>query len=70
MDIDIFHENQPQVLLHVEHVYINFVMSRLYKRQSILLQGKLTASTVGSIVGMQSEEIQQIALEYAEKVST
>ena len=34
-----------------------------------LLQGKLTASAVGSIVGMQSAEIQQIASEYAEKVS-
>ncbi len=34
-----------------------------------VVQGKLTASAVGSIVGMQSEEIQQIASEYAEKVS-
>ncbi|XP_067649707.1 coiled-coil domain-containing protein 93-like [Haliotis asinina] len=31
------------------------------------LEGKLTAGAVGSIVGMQSEEIQQIASEYAEK---
>ncbi|WAQ93510.1 CCD93-like protein [Mya arenaria] len=31
-------------------------------------EGKLTASTVGSIVGMQSAEIQQIASEYAEKI--
>ncbi|XP_060076830.1 coiled-coil domain-containing protein 93-like [Ylistrum balloti] len=30
-------------------------------------EGKLTASAVGSIVGMQSAEIQQIASEYAEK---
>lgn len=33
------------------------------------LQGKLTASAVGQIVGLQSEEIKQIASEYAEKVS-
>lgn len=32
------------------------------------LQGKLTASAVGQIVGLQSEEIKQIASEYAEKV--
>ncbi|XP_066544692.1 coiled-coil domain-containing protein 93 [Amia ocellicauda] len=30
-------------------------------------EGKLTASTVGQIVGLQSEEIKQIASEYAEK---
>jgi len=33
------------------------------------LQGKLTASTVGQIVGLQSDEIKQIVSEYAEKVS-
>lgn len=33
------------------------------------VQGKLTASAVGQIVGLQSEEIKQIATEYAEKVS-
>uniref|UniRef100_A0AAR2JLS9 Coiled-coil domain-containing protein 93 n=1 Tax=Pygocentrus nattereri TaxID=42514 RepID=A0AAR2JLS9_PYGNA len=32
-------------------------------------EGRLTASTVGQIVGLQSEEIKQIAFEYAEKVS-
>ena len=32
------------------------------------LQGKVTASAVGSIVGMQSEQIQQAASEYAKKV--
>lgn len=32
-------------------------------------QGRLTASTVGQIVGLQSEEIKQMASEYAEKVS-
>ncbi|KAL8586393.1 Coiled-coil domain-containing protein 93 [Nucella lapillus] len=32
-----------------------------------LQEGKLTATAVGSIVGMQSQEIQQIASEYAEK---
>ncbi|KAK1166000.1 coiled-coil domain-containing protein 93-like [Acipenser oxyrinchus oxyrinchus] len=32
-------------------------------------EGKLTASTVGQIVGLQSEEIKQIASEYAEKQS-
>ncbi|XP_067891222.1 coiled-coil domain-containing protein 93 isoform X1 [Heterodontus francisci] len=32
-------------------------------------EGKLTASTVGHIVGLQSEEIKQIASEYAEKQS-
>ena len=31
-------------------------------------QGRLAASTVGYIVGLQSEEIKQIATEYAEKV--
>uniref|UniRef100_A0A8C6MJF3 Coiled-coil domain-containing protein 93 n=1 Tax=Nothobranchius furzeri TaxID=105023 RepID=A0A8C6MJF3_NOTFU len=33
------------------------------------VQGKLTASAVGHIVGLQSEEIKQIASEYAEKQS-
>lgn len=32
------------------------------------LQGRLTASAVGQIVGLQSDEIKQIASEYAEKV--
>ncbi|KAG9349737.1 hypothetical protein JZ751_028185 [Albula glossodonta] len=32
-------------------------------------EGRLTASTVGHIVGLQSEEIKQIASEYAEKAS-
>uniref|UniRef100_A0A8C7ME98 Coiled-coil domain-containing protein 93 n=1 Tax=Oncorhynchus kisutch TaxID=8019 RepID=A0A8C7ME98_ONCKI len=32
-------------------------------------EGRLTASTVGQIVGLQSEEIKQIASEYAEKQS-
>ena len=35
----------------------------------VILQGKLTASAVGQIVGLQSAEIKQIASEYAEKVS-
>lgn len=35
----------------------------------IQLQGRLTASTVGQIVGLQSDEIKQIVSEYAEKVS-
>lgn len=34
----------------------------------VFVQGKLTASAVGQIVGLQSEEIKQIASEYAEKV--
>ena len=34
----------------------------------LLFQGTLTASAVGQIVGLQSEEIKQIASEYAEKV--
>uniref|UniRef100_A0A8C2Z2U1 Coiled-coil domain-containing protein 93 n=1 Tax=Cyclopterus lumpus TaxID=8103 RepID=A0A8C2Z2U1_CYCLU len=33
----------------------------------ILVQGKLTVSAVGQIVGLQSEEIKQIVSEYAEK---
>ena len=33
------------------------------------MQGKLTASAVGSLVGMQAEEIQQIASKYADMVS-
>lgn len=36
----------------------------------VFVQGKLTASAVGQIVGLQSEEIKQIASEYAEKVRT
>lgn len=32
-------------------------------------EGRLTASAVGQIVGLQSEEIKQIASEYAEKQS-
>ena len=35
----------------------------------LCMQDKLTASAVGSIVGMKSDEIQQIASEYEEKVS-
>uniref|UniRef100_A0A8C5ANP3 Coiled-coil domain-containing protein 93 n=1 Tax=Gadus morhua TaxID=8049 RepID=A0A8C5ANP3_GADMO len=35
----------------------------------LLFQGTLTASAVGQIVGLQSEEIKQIASEYAEKQS-
>lgn len=35
----------------------------------VLVQGKLTASAVGQIVGLQSEEIKLIASEYAGKVS-
>ena len=34
----------------------------------IYFQGALSSSTVGSIVGLQSEEISQIASEYAERV--
>lgn len=33
-----------------------------------VFQGRLTASAVGQIVGLQSEEIKQIASEYKEKV--
>lgn len=36
----------------------------------MFVQGRLTASAVGQIVGLQSEEIKQIASEYAEKVSS
>lgn len=35
----------------------------------LCMQDKLSASAVGSIVGMKSEEIQQIASHYEEKVS-
>ncbi|XP_033639699.1 coiled-coil domain-containing protein 93-like [Asterias rubens] len=41
----------------------------LMKGLSITEEGKVTASTVGSIVGLQSEEIEQIAAEYADKKS-
>ena len=34
----------------------------------IYFQGAQSSSTVGSIVGLQSEEISQIASEYAERV--
>lgn len=36
---------------------------------AVCWQGRLTASAVGQIVGLQSEEIKQMASEYAEKVS-
>lgn len=39
-----------------------------YGLKCVFVQGKLTASAVGQIVGLQSEEIKQIASEYAEKV--
>ncbi|XP_052794983.1 coiled-coil domain-containing protein 93-like isoform X1 [Mya arenaria] len=48
-----------------EEKRINMLMSGMSAMG--LQEGKLTASTVGSIVGMQSAEIQQIASEYAEK---
>ncbi|XP_038044397.1 coiled-coil domain-containing protein 93-like [Patiria miniata] len=41
----------------------------LMKGMSLSEEGKVTASTVGSIVGLQSEEIGQIASEYADKKS-
>uniref|UniRef100_A0A8C1FS91 Coiled-coil domain-containing protein 93 n=1 Tax=Cyprinus carpio carpio TaxID=630221 RepID=A0A8C1FS91_CYPCA len=54
----------------------NFVLSSCPLRIKALMtgmaamateEGKLSASTVGQIVGLQSEEIKQIATEYAEK---
>lgn len=36
----------------------------------LFFQGALSSSAVGSIVGLQSEEISQIASEYAERVRT
>uniref|UniRef100_A0A8C5I6R2 Coiled-coil domain-containing protein 93 n=1 Tax=Gouania willdenowi TaxID=441366 RepID=A0A8C5I6R2_GOUWI len=36
----------------------------------VCVQGKLTVSAVGQIVGMQSEEIKQMASEYAEKLTS
>ncbi|KAL4222275.1 Coiled-coil domain-containing protein 93 [Mactra antiquata] len=48
-----------------EEKRINMIMSGMSAMG--LQEGKLTASTVGNIVGMQSAEIQQIASEYAEK---
>uniref|UniRef100_A0A669CPL6 Coiled-coil domain-containing protein 93 n=1 Tax=Oreochromis niloticus TaxID=8128 RepID=A0A669CPL6_ORENI len=36
--------------------------------ESCVFQGKLTASAVGQLVGLQSEEIKQFASEYAEKL--
>lgn len=48
-----------------EEKRINMLMSGMSAMG--MQEGKLTASTVGSIVGMQSAEIQQIASEYAEK---
>ena len=41
-----------------------------FLRINFFFQGALSSSTVGSIVGLQSEEISQIASEYAERVST
>ena len=35
---------------------------------NIYFQGALSSSTVGSVFGLQSEEISQIASEYAERV--
>uniref|UniRef100_A0A8C1I446 Coiled-coil domain-containing protein 93 n=1 Tax=Cyprinus carpio carpio TaxID=630221 RepID=A0A8C1I446_CYPCA len=47
----------------------SYLRSTLYTTFQMLgfLNGKLSASTVGQIVGLQSEEIKQIATEYAEK---
>ncbi|KAL3831574.1 hypothetical protein ACJMK2_023312 [Sinanodonta woodiana] len=50
-----------------EEKRINMLMSGMSAMDTP--DGKLTASAVGSIVGMQSAEIQQIASEYAEKQS-
>uniref|UniRef100_A0A3Q3GDY6 Coiled-coil domain-containing protein 93 n=1 Tax=Labrus bergylta TaxID=56723 RepID=A0A3Q3GDY6_9LABR len=51
-----------------EEVNELFIMILCYRR-FVSVQGKLTASAVGQIVGLQSEEIKQIASEYAEKQS-
>uniref|UniRef100_A0A672MJ31 Coiled-coil domain-containing protein 93 n=1 Tax=Sinocyclocheilus grahami TaxID=75366 RepID=A0A672MJ31_SINGR len=45
----------------------NFVNYFLVCPLFLIKAGKLSASTVGQIVGLQSEEIKQIATEYAEK---
>lgn len=42
----------------------------LVEKDFQIVQGKLTASAVGQIVGLQSNEIKLIASEYAEKVSS
>lgn len=40
-----------------------------FELTAVRWQGRLTASAVGQIVGLQSEEIKQMASEYAERVS-
>ncbi|XP_074658832.1 coiled-coil domain-containing protein 93-like isoform X2 [Tubulanus polymorphus] len=47
-----------------EEKRINMLMKNMSAAKH---EGKLTASAVGTLVGLQSEEIQQIASEYAEK---
>uniref|UniRef100_A0AAX7V557 Coiled-coil domain-containing protein 93 n=1 Tax=Astatotilapia calliptera TaxID=8154 RepID=A0AAX7V557_ASTCA len=59
------HRNAEELLDEESRVH-----STLLEYGSLCFQGKLTASAVGQLVGLQSEEIKQFASEYAEKVSS
>ena len=50
--------------------FVNVFILKLHTYNTSFFQGALSSSTVGSIVGLQSEEISQIASEYAERVCT
>uniref|UniRef100_A0AAX7VRC8 Coiled-coil domain-containing protein 93 n=1 Tax=Astatotilapia calliptera TaxID=8154 RepID=A0AAX7VRC8_ASTCA len=56
------HRNAEELLDEESRVH-----STLLEYGSLCFQGKLTASAVGQLVGLQSEEIKQFASEYAEK---
>ncbi|KAL3056807.1 hypothetical protein OYC64_019310 [Pagothenia borchgrevinki] len=59
--------SEEEDLQAAEEIRINTLMTSMAAMANE--EGKLTASAVGQIVGMQSEEIKQMASEYAEKQS-
>ncbi|KAJ4932889.1 hypothetical protein JOQ06_029728, partial [Pogonophryne albipinna] len=59
--------SEEEDLQAAEEIRINTLMTSMAAMAKE--EGKLTASAVGQIVGMQSEEIKQMASEYAEKQS-
>ncbi|KAJ0005765.1 hypothetical protein NQD34_015659 [Periophthalmus magnuspinnatus] len=59
--------SEEQDLQEVEEMRIKTLMTNM--AAMAIEEGKLTASAVGQIVGLQSEEIKQIASEYKEKQS-
>lgn len=55
--------------LHIPSVRVRVPVQSRGSDSCDCLQGRLMASAVGQIVGLQSQEIKQMASEYAEKVS-